>query len=507
MLEVEVHSQLRKLLREIDTPQWIHHLTMARMVSRGIRLGKPTIIQTSTNYPVYCLSYLIPILLADQSIIIVATSQIQELLINKRIPQLQQWLNQDKIIETTIKKDLVFENKIAIVTPKVWLNNKFNENGNNIVTIIEECQYLPDFINDYLTQEISSLDWEQIQLNNYQNQDLFTKYLAELTQSFFAHPVNPYNRYLLRENEKEIIYKLNSLINVDQKNYTHKINQFCHYLLHQKNYFGYVEVNRKKGDFTLKLSPLDIKNSIDHNIWDKQPLILLANYLTPQKEAIDYRQSLGLDTHNFTCLKFPPHTQNENLYLYLPDNLPLPNNPQFQTKVNQEILALVGAIKINHSPIIILIEDFPLQSQITANLAAQFGSRVKLNNHQLTQNSILVCDHKFWLKHQFNLRIPQLLIMTTLPIPSLENPLISAQVSYYKSQKKDWFRLFLLPYAIKIMQQSTMIIRQNQAIFALLDNRVNLRNYGKNILQILEPYDRVNYLDLDWLNFTENQEI
>ena len=98
------------------------------------------------------------------------------------------------------------------------------------------------------------------------------------------------------------------------------------------------------------------------------------------------------------------------------------------------------------------------------------------------------------------LRSPQLLIIPTLPIPSLENPLISAQVTYYKNNKKDWFRLFLLPYTIKILQQAITSIRKHDGVLALLDNRVNNRSYGTKILQALEPYGKINYLDLDWLN-------
>ena len=500
MLEAEVHCELRNFLRERNMSSWVHHLTMARMVARGLRLGKSSIIQTGTNHPQYFLSYLTSALLANKSVIIVTSSSIQEQLIKEKIPELQKYLKRDKTIQPTLTKDLHLNNKIVVITHKVWLEDNFNFGyGNKIPTIIEECEQLPDVISDYLTVEFTPQDCLQLQFINPSNQDLIRENIAKLTKSIFAHPVNPYNSYLLNDDEKIIINKLNNLRGDKSNASTKKLELISQYISNQQQYFNYVQVNRQQGSFTIKSSPLNLREKVNH-LWEKQPLILLANYLAPEKEVVDYSNFLGIDTNNFTCLKFSPHGQNQNLHLYLPDNLPLPNHPQFQVKVIQEILALIGAVKVNHSPVIILVEDFPLQGQIATKLAAQFGSRVQLNSINFTENSILVCDSKFWLKYQYNLPKSQFLIMTTLPIPSLENPLIAAQVTYYKSQKKDWFRLFLLPYALKTIQQITMSIRQNQGVVALLDNRVNLRSYGRQILQVLEPYDRINYLDFSWLN-------
>ena len=76
--------------------------------------------------------------------------------------------------------------------------------------------------------------------------------------------------------------------------------------------------------------------------------------------------------------------------------------------------------------------------------------------------------------------------------------MIAARVAYYKSQRQDWFRLFLLPTAIKEMQKAVMSSRNSQGVVALLDNRVNFRSYGRKILAALEPFAKINYLDLSW---------
>lgn len=498
MLEVEVHSELRNFLRQKSQFSWIHHLTMARMVARGLRLGRSTIIQTGANYLQYYPSYLTPALLSANSLIIVATKEIQQLLVKEKIPCLQKWLNTDKFVTTNYQKNSLKISTLYVVTYDNWLDLVMNNLvEDTIVTIIEEAENLPDIITEYLTLEITAQDWYNLQLFLPHHQNFIREKLAKLTKLIYAHPSNPYNSYLLEEEEIIIIEELCNLVKekTSSDQVLEKFIYLSEVLAQNDQYINYFTMVRSKGSFTLKSSPLELKSLINH-IWQNRALILLSSYLEPDKYPVDYSQYLGLKLDDVTCLKFSPDGQNQNLNLYFPRNFPFPNNPQFQSKVTQEILALVNSIKVNHHPIIIIIDDVPLQGQITANLAAYFGSRVQLNSLNIGKNSILVCDIKFWLNYQAQILTPILLIFATLPIPSLENPLIGAQVTHYKNQKKDWFRLFLLPYAIKILQQSTMSIRKNQGIIALLDNRVNYRSYGINILRSLEPYAKINYIDI-----------
>ena len=49
-----------------------------------------------------------------------------------------------------------------------------------------------------------------------------------------------------------------------------------------------------------------------------------------------------------------------------------------------------------------------------------------------------------------------------------------------------------------------MPLRESQGIVALLDNRVNYRSYGNLILTALEPYAKIDYIDLNWLEDKTN---
>lgn len=505
MLEAKVHNQLREFTRFQDNTDWIHQLTMGRMVARGLRLKSSTIIQTGINHDQYYFSYLIPALLSPDSLLIVVSEKIINKLINQQIPFLKEYVNCEKIIipkypdsEQNLKENYQ-ESLLYVINFETWFQYILTqENQEQLMTIIVNGEELIDAINQYLTLTISSANLANI-IGELEliKKDLLREKLATLLQSIYSHPPNPDDSYLLDHEEviliKEIIFDIN------KKQIPAKIIDFLESLSEQEKYIHYFIINRKNGSFLLKVTPLELKDEIK-NKWQDKNLIIIANYLAPEKQPLDYGNYLGLNLDKFICLKFSPNPQSNILNLYFPDGFPFPNNPHFATRVNQEILALISGVKINHHPIIVIIDDVPLQGQITANLAANFGSRVKLKNLEIKENNILVCDTNFYLKNLEILPSPQLLIIATLPLPSLENPLISAQVTYFKRRKKDWFRLYLLPIAIKNLQRMTIALRQNQGVLALLDNRVNYRSYGTKILQALEPYGKINYLDLDWLN-------
>jgi ATP-dependent DNA helicase DinG len=113
----------------------------------------------------------------------------------------------------------------------------------------------------------------------------------------------------------------------------------------------------------------------------------------------------------------------------------------------------------------------------------------------LNADTILVTGWDFWLQVQHRLPSPQLLAIATLPIPSLEDPRVAGRVAYYKRRRQDWFRLYLLPEALRTLQKATAPVRDRQGVVALLDNRVLHRSYGKQVLTALSPYARINYVE------------
>jgi ATP-dependent DNA helicase DinG len=497
MLEIEVHNKLRSLLRQIDQPEWLHHLTMARLVARGLRLGKSALIQTRVEHQQYYLSYLTPALLSEKSVILVTPSWLHQQILEIEILLVEQFLNTGKPVITDIN-DLTVnsEAKLLLISPQIWLEERLKSTNSvfdNLGTIIDYAENLEEEIREFLSITINAQDWYNLLVNNSNNQELIRETLTKLTHSIFTHPPNPYNSYTLDLEEREILTQLgDQLLNCHPQE--EKWLNFWRSCREESRIIS-TNIDRQQGQFTLNSSPVDIINQ-SQTIWQNHSVVLISSYLEQDKKAPTYCNSLGIDPEKITCLQFSVNYQNQLLNLYLTKNLPFPNSPQFKNAIIKEIMALINTTKFPQNLVVIVVGDVPLKVQITTNLSAQFGSSVVLENKELKNNSILVCGWEFWEDNQRQLPLPNLLIIVTLPIPSLENPLVAAKVAYYKSQGKDWFRFYLLPLAIKEMYNAVLSTRKNQGVVALLDNRVNFRSYGNQFLASLEPFAKIDYANL-----------
>jgi ATP-dependent DNA helicase DinG len=497
VFEAEVHTCLKNLLREQDTPSWPHHLTMARLVARALRLHRSTLIQTGTISSQYALSYLTPALLDAKPLLLVIPQPLQQRLLEVEIPQLQQWLETNKPIKTGDRWIPHFSG-LFLTTPQAWLSDRLSPQPTfpqDLPTLIDPLDDLETWITQHLTTQITPHDWENLMTQFRQHRAIIRESRVKITKILFQHPPNPYQCSLIEKQESGILTQM--LHQLRDKQPLSPTWENFYQKLHQYNYHLWGSLNRHQGQFTINCSPLEIASTLK-KLWLDQTLILIGGFLDQETEATRYRQTVGLETTDLTCLKFAPNRQNDSLRLYLPEGLPLPNTPQFQNILKAKIRKLINFRANIPQPIVILIGDLPLKHQIAAEMASEFGSRVQLETTNLSSNGILVSSWEFWRNHQQDFPDPHLLIITTLPIPSLENPLVAAKVSYYKQQHLDWFRLYLLPTALKEIQRAVIPLRQSQGIIVLLDNRVNHRSYGVHILDVLTPYNKINYLDSSW---------
>jgi ATP-dependent DNA helicase DinG len=497
LLEAEVHSSLLSFLKERGKPNWPHHLTMARIISRALRLQRSALIQTGSPVGQYCLSYLTPALLSETPVLLVAPESVQQHLIQVEIPQLQEWLQTSKEICLGDRWSDGFKG-LLLTSPQAWLCDRLENLGHfpkNILTLIDRADDLENWTRSYLTIAIEDWHWDALTHDCPYYAEYIRDVRVQLTKTIFSHPKNPYECYLLDAVETESLQDFLQTLEAKSA-LIPPFQQFWH-RWQREGQTIWVSLARESGKFTMNLTPIDVASFL-RPIWEQQPVALIGSFLDSDKNATVYRQQLGLG--ELLCLKFLPNRQNEYIQLYAPERFPLPNTPKFQIALTHEVLALVRLGDRLKKPIIVLVEDIPLKSRLGAILAAEFGSRVRVEKTELAEDGILVCGWQFWCDTQDRCSTPQLLIAATLPMPSLENPLVAGRVADYKRQRQDWFRLYLLPIALREIQRAVMPLREFQGVVALLDNRVNSRSYGDRVLTALEPYARINYLDPSWFD-------
>ncbi|MBE9095236.1 helicase C-terminal domain-containing protein [Tychonema sp. LEGE 07203] len=499
MIEVEVHNSLLRFLRSHSEPHWPHHLTMARLVARALRLGRSALIQTGLPAGAYRqryrVSYLLPVLMWPDPVILVAPTPLLEHLQRVEIPRLQEWLQTEKPIEI-YSHNADFQG-LMLIDPESWLADSLAENSElrgNIPTIIDGVDDLEVWTRQQLTAGLQPPDWNDLMQSEPMLADEILQVRVLLTRAVFLHPAKPDECYLLETAEQNILegllarIELNKLIPAAWSNFWHRWQT--------NGQLRWAQIHRSSGSFSLYCAPVQVAEVLG-KIWSAVPVVLIGSAVDVEQKAPIFRQTIGLP--ELTSVKFSPDRQNELIQLYIPNWLPLPNTPEFQGVLIQEIRTLLLMSVSVAGLTVLIVGDVPLRARLAAILASEFGSRVQVEKTDVGENGILVTGWEFWREHQGELSVPHLLAIATLPLPSLENPLVAARVADYKEQRKDWFRLYLLPAALNELQRAIAPVRERQGVVAIFDSRVIHRSYGQQVLGALSPFARINYLDTTWL--------
>ncbi|MGV0025516.1 ATP-dependent DNA helicase [Phormidesmis priestleyi] len=469
---------------------------MARLVARALRIDRSALIQTgapSGYHGRYRLSYLVPILMWQGPVVVVAPEAVQQRLLRVEIPRLQQWIDTPKPIQTGDRWIPDFAG-ILLTTPEAWLSDRLNHDGRfppGIPTILDGVDDLELWTRQQLTTCLNSADWDSLMLACPDQSEEIRDARVQLTKAIFHHPANPYECYLIEEPDREILDALHETL---YRSSCAPIawNRFFEQT-QTDDQLIWATIVRSLGQFSLHCAPTDIALALKE-VWSQQPTVLIGGALDLDADATSYRQRMGLED-DLTCLKFALDRQDDLIQLYQPEGIPMPNTPQFQSALLRELRSLLSASTAVQGLTVILVGDTPLKAQVGSILASEFGSRVQVERTCLDENGILVTGWEFWRQYQSVFPAPYLLAIATLPIPSLEHPLVAGRVAHYKQLRQDWFRLYLLPEALSELQRAIAPVRECQGVVALLDSRVIHRSYGSQVLSALSPLARINYLD------------
>jgi ATP-dependent DNA helicase DinG len=474
----------------------------------------------------YRLSYLMALLLWPGSAVVVAQEQTLEQLCYRVIPDLQQWLQTHKSVCRDVDLGVVPQDfqGILFMTPDRWLRSRLEASTqdrgaitNAVPALIEAVDDLEDWMVAEQTLTVLPSHWAQLKLYYPQQAQAIQDTQIFLTHCFFQHPPNPYNAYLLSTLELEGLHTLLRVL--EQEGWQTPLPRPWATLSsgwtgepapiqEPVNVAYWTQVDRQLGTFTLHRTDLNWAPLLQR-LWHAPPVILLRETIDAKLpaeagSALEFSERLGLEA--MTQVQFAPHSPGECLHLYLPERLPLPNTPHYQDAALMEIRRVLVFGASRPGLTVILIQDTPLKHQVSSTLVNEFGSRVQVdrlppwaqpNSESDRFQGILVSSWNFWLAHRHQIVPPALMIMTTLPFPSVEHPLVAARVNYYKQHRQDWFQNFLLPQALRDFQRSIAPVRAypQQGVLTILDTRLIYRSYGQQFLGVLSPFTRLSNLD------------
>ncbi len=482
---------------------------MARMVARGLRLGRSALIQVPSGGQ-HRLSYLLPALMWPTATLLCVPAAVQAQILGEEIPWLQRTLQLHKpVLQKDRWPDADFQG-LLLVDPLDWLRARLypttagraagTEVPTGIPLIIDGAEDLEDWAYQALTLTLDANDWQQLR-------QIFPAQAEQIAQAQVSLAIQ-----LLRRPLSRCLLQVDELIHLEPV-----LSWVAHHpgwlpdpwaQLRQRipnppdqPWLWWAETNRETGSFTLHNSPAAPQQWLA-SIWATQPVVIIGEALDLDRQAQTYRQRLGLP--DLTPLQFSsgegwsrsgvaaPRVELESwqgFSLYLP-RLPLPNSPLFRQHLLQELKHLLSRV---NGFVVVLVSDQPLQAQVGAALAAEFGSRVRVNGALPGNHSILVCDWHYWLQHKASLPCPVLLAVATLPFPSVEDPRVAGRVQHMQRTRQDWFRQYLLPVAAGQLQRAAAPLRQSSesSLMAILDSRIIARSYGAALLSALGPSLRI----------------
>jgi ATP-dependent DNA helicase DinG len=248
--------------------------------------------------------------------------------------------------------------------------------------------------------------------------------------------------------------------------------------------------------FRLMISPIEIADEFSQQLLNSSiSSVFFTSATLSSNHSFDYfTRRLGLP--EIECASFDsPFDYQKQSMLYLPENMPDPNNDNYLNVFIEECTALIKATEGNT---FILFTSYRMLS-LTANMLRK---RVKyplfiqgemqrselLQAYLKTPNAILLGTSSFWEGIDVKGERLKLVIIDKLPFKSPGDPVYKRRLQKVSEQGGNAFNDVQIPEAIIALRQGVgRLIRDanDRGIVMIADNRLTAKNYGKNILNSL----------------------
>jgi len=208
-----------------------------------------------------------------------------------------------------------------------------------------------------------------------------------------------------------------------------------------------------------------------------------------------------------------PFNFSENALLYIPDNIPDPNQQPDEFK-NSIIKHIEDIITHSQGRAFILFTSFKMLNSVYEELKDDLdgftlfrqGDKPRyqlIEEFKTSHKPVLFGTATFWQGVDVPGEALKCVIITKLPFAVPDDPIIEARMELLKSQNKNPFMFYQVPQAITLLRQGFgRLIRSttDTGVVAILDPRIKSKFYGKYFLNSLPDCKKVSGI-IDIKNF------
>lgn len=256
---------------------------------------------------------------------------------------------------------------------------------------------------------------------------------------------------------------------------------------------------RGRGVF-LHTSPIEIAGELKEYLYQRVPTVIFTSAtLSARGNFHFFKTRLGLadlDNQGLEELMLTSSfDMSRQALLYLPRNLPDPNDPAFVHQAAEEIYGILmktkGRAFILFTSIKNMEETYKiLRSRLPFTCFLQ-GERPKsalIQNFKEDIHSVLFATASFWEGVDVKGEALSCVIVDRLPFSWPNDPITEARLEKIASSGKSPFWEYQVPQAIILLRQGLgrlVRTRQDRGLLAILDPRLWTKNYGRAFLESL----------------------
>jgi DNA polymerase-3 subunit epsilon/ATP-dependent DNA helicase DinG len=260
---------------------------------------------------------------------------------------------------------------------------------------------------------------------------------------------------------------------------------------------AWVQARAKTDDISLCAVPLRVGHLVEqHLLWPKEAAIFTSATLRTNGDFSFIKERLGARDAEERAVGSPFDYESQVL-LYLPTDIPEPNQPYHQKMINQSLLELAHATR---GRMLVLFTSYsqlravnkaisrPLADRgVTVYAQGQGASRSQLlENFRTTPQAVLLGTRSFWEGVDVPGEALSCLVVARLPFAVPSDPVFAAR----SAEMDDPFYQYMVPDAILRFRQGfgrLIRTRNDRGVVVILDRRLQTKKYGDMFLNSLPP--------------------